>query len=99
MRIEIAIQAIRSLEISLDVTLADSSQEKRQEIADRIFNEIERLSELPFLGQIEPSLQDLGLEYRRLVIGQFKVIYRIESEVIKVTDIFDSRRDPKQIRT
>ena len=79
--------------------MAHTSQEKRQQIADRIFNEVERLCESPFLGQIEPSLQELGFEYRRLVIGHFKVIYRIDGDVIKVTDIFDSRRDPSQMRT
>jgi hypothetical protein len=36
--------------------------------------------------------------YRRLVVGNFKVIYRIEKDLIYVTDIFDARQDPKRMR-
>ena len=37
-------------------------------------------------------------EYRRLVVGNFKIIYRIEGEVIYVTDTFDARQDPKRMQ-
>jgi hypothetical protein len=49
-------------------------------------------------GQFEPELEGLQLGHRRVVVGPFKIIYRITPEQIVVTDIFDSRRDPKAMK-
>lgn len=50
-------------------------------------------------GQLEPDLEVLGLGHRRVIAGTFKIIYRVEPELVIVTDIFDSRRDPKTVGT
>jgi toxin ParE1/3/4 len=47
--------------------------------------------------QEEEYLSHLGLGHRRLVVGNYKVIYRIEGETIYVTDIFDTRQDPSKM--
>jgi len=51
----------------------------------------------PRAGQLEVRRSD-GLEYRRWVVGHFKIIYRIDGERIIITDIFDSRQDPRNMR-
>lgn len=53
------------------------------------------LADNPAIGSIEPSLENTGYEYRRLVIKPyFKVIYIVEGDNIYLTDIWDTRRDP-----
>ena len=51
----------------------------------------------PMSGQEEEFLRELGLGHRRMVEGNYKIIYRINDKMIYVTDIFDSRQDPSKI--
>jgi len=59
---------------------------------------LEWLKSNAFSGQLEPGLEELGLQHRRVIVGPFKIIYRITPKQIVVTDIFDSRRDPKGMK-
>jgi plasmid stabilization system protein ParE len=97
-KLDYAIEAIQHLEESLDVTCAGMSVEKRESLVTKIFKETERLMKYPRAGQIEPLMEGMKFEYRRLVVGNFKVIYRIDGEWIRITDFFDARRDPRSMR-
>jgi len=90
--------AISHLVESVDLTLGSASIEKREELIDLVLEEARRLIQWPRAGQVEVWLAGRDHEYRRLVVGNFKVIYRIEGDVIHVTDIFDARQDPKRMR-
>jgi len=52
----------------------------------------------PLIGQEEEYLQELGLGHRRMVEGNYKIIYRISEDIIYVTDIFDSRQNPSKMK-
>lgn len=52
----------------------------------------------PGAGQFEPELEDLGEGHRRWVAGNYKIVYLIHGYVIRVTDIFDARQDPRKMR-
>ena len=54
-----------------------------------------QLKDFPFLGREEEMLSSLGQGHRYVVAGQYKIIYRIIDETIYITDIFDTRRNPK----
>jgi len=97
-RIEYALEAIRRMEESLDVTCGYLSLEDREIIVEEVFRKAESLLSHPRSGQVEPLMGHLRHEYRRVVAGCFKIIYRIQGEVILVTDIFDSRQDPDRMR-
>lgn len=56
------------------------------------------LAKFPFMGAEELLLQELGLGHRYLVEGNYKIIYRIEDDIIYITDIFDTRRNPEDIQ-
>jgi hypothetical protein len=43
-------------------------------------------------------LEHLGAGHRRVIVGPFKIIYRLTANAVYVTDIFDSRRDPKRMK-
>jgi hypothetical protein len=51
----------------------------------------------PSIGQREEYLEHMGQLHRRIIEGNYKIIYRQEGEVIYVTDIFDSRQDPAKM--
>jgi len=59
-----------------------------------------KLAERPKVGQMEPTLETMEMGHRRIIIGHFKIIYRIDEvlDAIFVTDIFDSRQNPKKVR-
>jgi hypothetical protein len=66
-------------------------------LIDQLFLKIDRLPENPFLGQIEPTLISYKKDHRRIVLGNIKIIYRVDQEVIYITDIFDSRQNPSKM--
>lgn len=72
--------------------------EKVDEIVSNLFIKSDSLIENPFLNQIEPNLVDFGKEHRRIIVGNIKVIYRIDGDTIYVTDFFDVRRNPKKMK-
>lgn len=63
-----------------------------------VTTKLEWLKDNALSGQFEPELEELGLQHRRVIVGPFKIIYRVVSGRIIVTDIFDSRRDPKRMK-
>jgi len=71
------------------------------DIADRliakIFNSTEQLINFPNSGQIEETLEKLKEGHRYLVIGNYKIIYKVVQEGILITDVFDTRQDPGKI--
>lgn len=69
---------------------------KRQRM--HVTEALEWLRKNPGGGQFEEGLEHLGLDHRRLLVGHFKIIYRVIGKTILVTDIFDSRRDPKGMK-
>lgn len=70
-------------------------------VADKIkLGIIEKLKILknnPHIGQQEEFLEHLKLNHRRMVQGNYKIVYRIEQDTIFVTDIFDARQNPDKI--
>ena len=71
---------------------------KVSEIKTRLLDIADSLALNPHKGQKEEYLEHLGKEHRRLIVDHFKIIYLIESETIFITDFFDSRQDPKQMK-
>ena len=91
-------QAILSLNECLNFLPSDLPSEKVNEIRDQILDKADMLLINPKLGQIEKYLEHIGKSHRRLIEGYYKIVYRVEGELIFVTDIFDSRQDPSKMR-
>ncbi|MEK7718679.1 MAG: type II toxin-antitoxin system RelE/ParE family toxin [Bacteroidota bacterium] len=98
MRLVYTEQALVSLEEALEFIAIKVSHEKLIEIRDRILDHADTLLLQPLKGQKEPFLEHLGLGHRRLVESHYKIIYRVVSEYIYITDIFDSRQDPDKMK-
>ncbi|MBL0127412.1 MAG: type II toxin-antitoxin system RelE/ParE family toxin [Flavobacteriales bacterium] len=98
MELKVTEYAVAHLVESVELTLGSASLEKREEMVDRVLEEAKRLIQWPNAGQVEVWMEGREHVYRRLVVGNFKVIYRVDDEVIYVTDIFDARQDPSKMR-
>lgn len=91
-------QAIKSLQECLDFLPPEVLSEKRLQIRDKILAKAEKLVSKPRMGQREEYLDHLGQSHRRIIEGHYKIIYRIEEEVIYITDFFDTRQDPAKMK-
>ena len=98
MKITILPIAIERFKRSIETVYPEASDRFVEKLTDRVFNHIDLLSRYPNLGSLEPALEKFGLAYRRLIIGHFKIIYRVFDQEILVLDIFDSRQDPDRMR-
>ena len=72
--------------------------EKASELKKRLFDRADSLALNPFKGQGEEYLRHLKEDHRRIIEGHFKIIYKIENEVIYITDFFDSRQKPEKMK-
>ena len=69
-----------------------------QKIVESIRSEARRLINMPFMGQIEPSFVDNPTGYRYLVSGNYKIIYYVKNDKIRINNIFDCRQDPDKLK-
>jgi toxin ParE1/3/4 len=66
-------------------------------IRKEVINKALMLRDFPNMGVIEPNLIEFDLEHRYVLVKNYKVIYRQLADTIIVTDIFDTRKDPKEM--
>lgn len=67
------------------------------QITHKILDSVEELGSLRGIGSIEPNLAHLHGNYKYIVCGNYKIIFRAIEDVVYVTDIFDCRQDPLKI--
>lgn len=77
--------------------MKDADVSKKEKVIDEVLEGVQFLLGHSRAGQVELRRSD-GMEYRRWVVEHFKIIYRIDGERIIVTDLFDSRQDPRNIK-
>lgn len=74
-----------------------ASDKVAKKIVREIKSSVEILNEHQLAGQVEEYLVALNLSHRYILSGNYKVIYRIEEDIIYITDVFDTRRNPKKM--
>ena len=52
----------------------------------------------PNVGKKEELLADRKFEYCFLVVGNYKIIYWIEDDYIKIATVFDCRQNPEKLK-
>jgi len=68
-------------------------------IKDEILSVTKQLEHFHLSGKKEDLLKELMLDHRFIVKGNYKVIYRIEKDIVYITDVFDTRQNPNKILT
>ena len=52
----------------------------------------------PYMGRIEPLLQNRQSTYRSIMVGRInRIIYRILDNTIEIADLWDMRRKPENL--
>ena len=68
-------------------------------IRDKILAGAGQLEKHSHLGQIEELLKDMEGGHRYIVKYNYKIIYKIQTNKIYITDVFDTRQNPEKIKT
>ena len=69
-----------------------------RKLVKQIIDRTIQLEKNPESGPKEPLLTDRKFEYRYLVEGNYKIIYWIEDNYIKIATIFDCRENPEKMK-
>ena len=97
MKIVVTIPARRHFRDSLKVIGRRVRPETIKAIRKRVRAAIEEAARNPELSQLEESLESLQQGHRRVIQDYFKIVYRVEKNTLYVTDIFDTRQDPRKL--
>lgn len=100
MKVVLTDQSLERLESSLRFYLEELEIPKTKvaEIKNRLITSAKGLSKRPHKGQYEPYLAKLKQGHRRLIEGNFKIVYRVENNTVYVVDFFDSRDNPSKMK-
>jgi toxin ParE1/3/4 len=64
---------------------------------NKIFEKSLLLKDFPEMGQTEYFLENKQKQYRYIISENYKIIYRIDTEIIYIITLFDTGRNPKTI--
>ncbi len=95
MKVVVLAQANDSLRRSLQYLRAYYDMRYLRALERAVRAKIRWLSDSPGAGRFETELDWTNAGYQRLIVRDFKIVYRIDGGTIVVNDIFDSRRDAK----
>jgi toxin ParE1/3/4 len=82
-------RSLRDLEAIRDYIAQDSPYYADLTVR-RIFAAVERLSKFPQSGRVVPELR--RVDVREVIIGSFRVVYRVRADTIEVVTVFHSAR-------
>lgn len=68
-------------------------------IIERIIKDAEKLINSPFIGQQEELLSDRPQDFRYLVSGNYKIIYWVDDNTIRIASVFDTRQNPEKMKS
>lgn len=91
-------EAITDLEIIYDF-VSIQSQKAAQGIIEAILRRSKQLEDFPESGARHENLKNRQLEYRFLIEGNYKIVYRYQPEIhtVYITVIFDTRKNPEKL--
>ena len=75
-----------------------ASEEIAKKIIEPLFPFVLTLKELNLIGQEQENLKHLNSGHRYLVLGHFKIIYKVWKDKIYITHVFDTRQNPKKLK-
>jgi len=75
-----------------------ASKRVARKLVKQIIDRTIQLEQNPKSGPKEPLLSDRKFEYRYLVEGNYKIIYWIEDNYIKIATVFDCRQNPIKMK-
>ena len=89
--------AIENLKAIFDFYAIKASNKVAHNIRRQILQTTKQLINHPNSDQIELHLEKLDQEYRYVLTGNYKIIYKIKETQIIIIDIFDARQNPDKM--
>ena len=68
------------------------------ELRRKLLSRADSLALNPYIGQFEIYLDHLEEDHRRIIEGQYKIIYYIEDDKVFISDFFNTREDPSKMK-
>lgn len=89
--------AIENFKIIFDFYTVKANRKVAHQIRKQILTSTEQLIKHPNSGQKELHLEKLEKDYRYVLSGNYKIIYKVEDSQIIISDVFDSRQNPDKM--
>lgn len=89
--------AIASLKSIFEYYKIKVSRRIAQKIRWQILQSTKQLISNPESGQIESYMDNFNQNYRYLLSGNYKIIYRVKKDKIFINDVFDVRQNPNKM--
>jgi plasmid stabilization system protein ParE len=90
-------ESVYDLEIIYDF-LAEKSFNSATKIIDAILSRTRQLESFPQSGQVVENDKKYEKEYRYLVEGNYKIIYRLDEKAIFILAVTDTRQNPTKLK-
>ena len=98
MRLIWSIQAKERLQQTSNYIRKEFGKRSKQKFLDEVLHVASLLENNPYLGQIEPLLDEASVEYRSIVVNHInKLVYYIHEDTIEIVVLWDTRREPKSL--
>jgi len=96
MEVRFAAWAESCLREIYDYYSEEASSKKASEIVNKIIDRAETLETYLNRGRIEEDIKSLGKRHRYLLEYHYKIIYKVEGEIVTITDIFSNHQKPSR---
>lgn len=63
----------------------------------KIVEKASSLKSFPNLGKVDETMNEYGFEHRFLIEGNYKILYRVQGDEIRIVKVFDTRQDPEKM--
>ena len=92
-------EALDDLEVILCYIETQFSMKEARLFRQQVVHVIRNLCEFPFLGKVEPLLEDFEeMELRSIPVGRLcKLVYAVMSDRVFIIALWDTRRNPKTL--
>jgi toxin ParE1/3/4 len=90
-QVRITISAERDV-LSIENYIARDKPQAAAKWARTILKRIASLRHLPFRYEVIPEELNLELEYRHIVFGNYRIIFRVDGSVVWVVRVFHAAR-------
>jgi plasmid stabilization system protein ParE len=91
-------RAIRQLDAIYKYYESAAGVARARKLVQKIYDRPKILITHPRVAQRELSLDDLPQGFRRLIEGNYKIVYAIDGDNVVIDSVFDCRRDPASLR-
>ena len=90
--------ALNNLEDIFEYYKFKASVNVARKLVKKIVSSTILIQKNPKIGRVEELLKHRKFEYRFIIVGNYKIIYWIEGNYIKIAAVFDTRQNPEKIK-